>query len=270
MNDRAFFDLFLMNAASKYNLSDRSERLRSTKDLVALFYSIQDCAKPDISLEIGAYAAEFSINMKSKGVRAIAFEANPYNFNFFSQQDGIKKSGIEYKNIAIGKETGKVEFLVQSKVNGEAVKPVRGNNSLLKRIHGEIEYENVIAECTSLSDFFLSNGLSGKKFSAWIDVEGAAGDVLRGAASVFDTCLSVMIEVEQSPAWHGQILAHEIMDFFIMRNLLPVARDFEYPHQYNLVFLKKDLLENAMIREALVMHLARGTEDREDFGDIKK
>jgi FkbM family methyltransferase len=257
MTERTCFDLLLLQTATCYDLTNQAERHRSTADVGHLFYMLQERLRPDLTVEIGAYEAMFSRTMRGHGIRAIAFEANPYNHQFFSDDPRMREAGVEYIHSAVANRDGMTEFHVQKRINGELVDPVRGNNSLFTRTHGQVEYETVSVPVVSLASFFRQNGLVGQSFSAWIDVEGAAYDVLDGAGDMLQSCLTAMVEVEQFSYWRDQRLAHGVMDFLLSRNFIPVARDFEDPHQYNLVFIRQDVMERPEVRDALAMSYSR-------------
>ena len=257
MVGRLAFDLQLLSSASYYNLTDRLERQRSNQDLVAFFTLLQQRLRPAVTFEIGAFNARFSIDMCLAGVHAIAFEANPHNFEYFMQNRSAAATQVEYLNIAVGRDSGATEFNIQRVIDGEQVAPIRGNNSLLVSMREGVIYDRVAVPCTSLDDFIVERKFQGQLFSAWIDVEGAAGDVLQGASSSLESCLSIMVEVEDHRFWRDQWLAPEVMAFLLDRGFMPVARDFEFLYQYNLVFIKDALLDRADVREALTTYHSR-------------
>lgn len=257
VNDRSIIDLMLLSRASRYDLSDKAERRRSNKELVDFFYLLQQRLRPAIIFEIGAFGAEFSVEMKRQGFDAIAFEANPYNVRHFLDSGSLTGTGVEYLHMAVGKSTGTIEFKIQRKVGGFDVNPVRQTASTLARTRDNVEYETVEVPCVSLDDFRTQRDMEGNTFSAWIDVEGAAGDVLLGAQASLRSCLTLLIEVEQHKFWKDQWMVWEVMDHLMSSGFLPVARDFEYRHQYNLVFIRRELLENLDIRDALTLYFGR-------------
>ena len=64
MEELLICDLMLMQTASHYRLARLTERGRSNQDLSDLFFTLQEKTKPDLSVEIGAYEATFSTEMK--------------------------------------------------------------------------------------------------------------------------------------------------------------------------------------------------------------
>jgi FkbM family methyltransferase len=253
--DRALIDLMLLQSASRYDLRQDGERRRSNKNLIDLFVRLQRRLRPQLTFEIGAFNAEVSLEMRRHEIRAIAFEANPFNFNHFSRSEPLNSSGVEYIHKAISKQTGHAIFNIQRAVAGTPVEPIRGNNSILMRAEDGVdyEYEPVSVPCITLDEFRKGHGLQMQTFSAWIDVEGAVGDVLLGAQGSFGYCLSIMVEVEQHKIWNEQWMAWEVMDFLMAVGFLPIARDFEFAQQFIVIFIKRELLENSGVRDALAL-----------------
>jgi hypothetical protein len=75
--------------------------------------------------------------------------------------------------------------------------------------------------------------------------------VLVGAKSALNKCLSMFIEVEQYPYWNGQWLFWEVQRYLATHGLFPIARDFEYAHQFNVLFISQALLHQIDVRNAL-------------------
>lgn len=199
-----------------------------------LFFNIQHGLQPTISVEVGAYDAEFSRRMasSSSNLRAFAFEANRYNVEKFC--DDAKFFGVEYLHSAVTDYVGTVPFYFQSGRRSDV-----GNNSILKRLEGESVPVDV--SCTTLDHFFFSEGRASESdsFCLWIDVEGATGKVLDGASQVLAQASSVLVEVEHDKVWDGQLLSGDVLDFFESRGFGLLARDFEfYPKQENFLFVR--------------------------------
>ena len=254
--DLALADLMLLQQARAYDLSDANARRRSRGDLQQLFYGLQKALKPQMVLEIGAYRAEFAVRMARAGIEAHAFEANPYNHRQFATEIAATGYPIRYLNCALGDQDGEVSFQIKRRVNGVDVDPGARNNSLMRRVKdfGEVEYETVTVPSVTLTTYLAQNGLTGKNYSAWIDVEGALGLVLAGVGAALNQCLSVIVEVEEVAYWEGQVLYAEVMAHFARAGFVPVARDFESRFQHNIVFLKTALLQTPAVRMLLAAH----------------
>jgi FkbM family methyltransferase len=210
--------------------------------------------KPPLTVEIGAFDARFSAEMRRRGIKPIAFEANPASFGLFRH---MVDREIEYLHLAVTDHVGTVAFQIQTSVGGEPVSRRRGDNSLLRRSATDVEYEEVQVPCTSLDAFFHDRGLQEAEFSAWIDVEGAVREVLLGADAALARCLALMIEVEDVAMWSNQWLSWQVFGHLLERGFVPVARDFEYPHQFNTVLLRNDVFRRAEVRDALERYFVR-------------
>lgn len=210
--------------------------------------------RPKTFLEFGAFDAKFSRRIKSEHPHAktIAFEANPYVYQHFMSQVDFKALGIEYNHLAISdSDNSRVSFQVQAKRSGQDVTPVKGDDSLLKRnvsdphqIYEAVEYETVTVDATTLDGYVNDSQFGLDDFSAWIDVEGALKTVLAGAQKTLARTRSLMIEVEEKPHWGGQWVAKDVEEHLISLGFFPIARDFEYEHQYNLIFVRDEVLNH--------------------------
>jgi hypothetical protein len=111
------------------------DRNHSNKLLVEYFFELIEKISPTCTLELGAFSAEFSRNIKKKypKTKVYAFEANPYNFEEFSNRYAFYTDDIHYINKAVSSEDGTLTFSIQKKINRKEIKPVRGNNSILER-----------------------------------------------------------------------------------------------------------------------------------------
>lgn len=252
----ALLDLLLLQQARHTDLSSRRARRASRDRLTALFHDLQAAIRPDMVLEIGAYDAGFSTRMAKAGVRAFAFEASPYNYRRFSET--LLRVGplLSYRHCAISDTDGAATFEIKARVDGQEVAREAGNNSLLRRSDevGAIEYESVTVPSLRLESFLRAEGLTDHSFSAWIDVEGALSKVIGGCGSALRTCQSVIVELEEAPYWEGQMLFHEAIGWFVGQGFLPVARDFESRHQFNVVFVRTDRLRQPEVRLVLARH----------------
>lgn len=248
-------DLMLLGQARGIDLGSREHRLKSRDRLQAFFQKLQQLLRPDITLEIGAHMALFSQQMARLGIEAHAFEANPYNHSAFSGRLRRRAPTVRYHHLAISDSDGEVTFQVKESRGGKPVKKIAGNNSLLLRADTSFDYESVTVPSVRLDSFLAAHQLEGRSFSAWIDVEGALGKVTAGFGSALQGCLSLIVEVEEVSYWQGQMLVFDVMRYFAGHNMVPVARDFEAAHQYNLVYLRKDVLTLPAVRLALAQHL---------------
>lgn len=213
----------------------------SHNNLKELFLNLVKKSKPDYFLEVGAFEASASVHMTRhlSNTKCIAFEANPYNFNYFKEQF-LNISNLEYRNLAISNYDGDVSFFIQVKKNKKKIKPVRKNNSLLKRSDNSFQYEEITVSCNKLDSFFNKNN----SFCLWIDAEGKGFEVLEGAKNILKNTKYILIEVEEKKYWKDQKLDVDIIKYLELFNFEIVSRDQEYESQYNILFGKKDEISN--------------------------
>ena len=93
----------------------------------------------------------------------------------------------------------------------------------------------------------------------WVDVEGACGLVLPGARDLLAKTAVLMIEVEEQQFWGAEHwLREQVVSYLFDLGLVPVARDFEYRYQYNIVFVRAELLAGPNgINNALARFVSR-------------
>lgn len=235
-------ELQLQSTAGLYKLWSDDGRQQSTKALVELFFGIVRITQPKLFIEAGAKEATASTRAGKllPDARIVAFEANPYNFAHFSKDPKFTKARVEYTHQALTNKDGSVTFNIRKTVNGEAVDPISGQNSLLQQKHADTTYEEVTVPAKRLDSFFphpVPNAI-------WMDVEGATGDVVSGAERVLGQTQVAIVEMSDHGKWKGEWLSTKVITHFYKRGLVPVARDFEYKSQYNVVFVREELLKS--------------------------
>lgn len=245
----------LINSASISNLSSRENRNQNALDLSHFFYSlIIDFLKPDYFFEIGAFNAEFSRKIKPNlpNAKVFAFEANPYNYRRFESL--VTNTGVEYIHSAISDEIGTVTFNLQQSIDGKHVDPIRGNNSLLERNQEAVDYEKITVPCDTIDNRFSTLIGSDNTIAMWVDVEGMAYQVFTGASSILTHTKIVLVELEDRDYWGNQHLSTDVVEYLYHKGFLPIARDFEWLGQYNVIFVHNDLLGNYQFRELLAQY----------------
>jgi FkbM family methyltransferase len=233
-------DWALMATAIKYDVSRTAGRKASVDDLSALFFSLADAVGADLFIEAGAKDGSSATYARAHlGVdRAVAFEANPYTYRRFASRHS-PGSGVEYLNLALTEQPGRVRFNVLRNADGRP--RADGQASLLKRQdqlgNGFVEVE---VEGTSLDAFFASHPY--QSAALWVDVEGAAQQVLSGGRATLTKTSIVMIEVEDRQRWGDEHwLRKDTMSYLYDHGLIPVARDFQSRYQHNVVLIRHDL-----------------------------
>jgi FkbM family methyltransferase len=238
-------DLAMMSSAARYDLDDESQRFASNDALVRLFFSLCRHIEPDLFIEAGAWEASASRRAARilPDARVVAFEANPYLYRSYKQIND--QAGIEYLHNAVSDQPGTLTFNVLRNDSGEAI--VNGRSSILKRAKkGDEErgFEEHAVEGVALDAFLGEHTF--EKAALWIDVEGATGKVLHGARRLLAKAALVIVEVEELEWWGDEHWRRDRVESFLYDvGLVPVARDFQYKHQYNLVFVRAGLLRSS-------------------------
>jgi len=244
------YDLALLHTASRFDLSDQVGRSASALWLRELFIGLLKELKPQLVLELGAAEASFSRNMSEllAGAEIHAFEANPHVHA--RHRERAEAAGVHYHNLAVGPEPGRTAFQIGVSRDGQPLKPTKTSNSVLQKPRG-VEYRSVEVEMASVDAFTEQNGLADRSCAMWIDVEGLAYQVLSGARRTLKATVALLIELEDKAFWSGQVLAPEVKSLLWDAGFVPVARDFEYRGQYNVLFVALPHLNRAQVRRTL-------------------
>lgn len=221
----------------------KDDRIKSNRLLVDCLLDLIESHKPKCFIEIGAYSADFSRRIKSlyTDAKSYAFEANPYNFSYFSKKYDFNNIGVNYINMAISEKIGSIKFNIQKNIMGADIDPIAGNNSILERNREGVDYESVEVDSSSVFDFVFKNKIE-DDICLWIDVEGAGEQVLKGCNGIFDKVMFVFIEVEEERYWKEQWLESDVRTFLENNDFILFARDGEYAHQYNQIYINKRIL----------------------------
>lgn len=218
-----------------------------TDELRSLFFSIQERLMPTVSIEIGAWRAEFSHEMKTRlpEIDAWAFEANEHNYK--ANVMAAYKAGVHYTNLAVTNFSGRTRFMMQEKtLDGKVYGKEIGNNSLLQRTEGNIVYHAPHVVCTTMDSFFVDQErvTASDQVCLWVDVEGASKEVLTASNALLKQTQSVFIEVEHYPFWDDQWLFTDVDSFMSNAGFTAIAHDNEYENQNNYIYLKSDMLNH--------------------------
>jgi FkbM family methyltransferase len=224
---------------------------RNKTEFLEVFY-IELCSVLDagLCLEIGAHEARGMHKLRNRlpEARLIAFEANPYVFEHYAAR--VDKS-ISYLNKIISHDDKPKTLLIPRVMptpGGQRELP-RGNltSSIRPRNVDKVEYEEVTVASTSIDEIIAENK-DRTPAVAWIDVEGAAGEVLFGAKDTLKQDIAVLyIELEKNQTWKGQWTDEDIHRYLSAYRFIPLARDKQTPWQYNQIYIKQNLLGNPKV-----------------------
>jgi FkbM family methyltransferase len=199
-------------------------------DLSEEFFKMQKDLKPDYAIEVGAHAAEFSVNIsKQLEIKATAFEAGPEIYNLYKNQ--INNALVDYINYAASNIDGEVDFMIHYDA-------LHGNNSILKRNGYEEMKKTHKVRSYRLDTYFKD--IEFKNACLWIDVEGANKNVLLGGVETLKRVSSIFIETEDISYWDNQWLTSDVIEFLNTQGFVLKSSEKIYEAQQNLIFIKKE------------------------------
>ena len=198
------------------------------------FCEMQNILKPDYAIEVGAHAAEFSMEMANLfSINAVAFEANPYVFQMHHESKNTNL--VKYLHYAISNHDGIIKFNIHDP------RPNAGNNSIKIR-SGDFSLQEHDVKCYKLDTYFKDTEF--KNACLWIDAEGANGEVLSGAIETLSRCSSIFIETEDIAFWEEQWLTEDVESFLNQQGFEKIDSEYAYHMQQNIIFIKKGVLND--------------------------
>lgn len=250
------YDLAMLANATNYDLRQRPERRRSARDLAALFHRAVRAAGCDLFVEAGAKEADASRHARrylDDSARVVAFEGNPYVHERFRADNTEGDHPIEYRHLALSDAPGEVTFHLRRGRDGRPLADGRASLRTLQDEDHQHGYAEVVVEATTLDDFFEVSEVD--SCALWVDVEGAAEEVLTGGHQLLSKTDALLIEVEEleewkwGPAWTVTDVCDHLFDY----GLIPVARDYQARYQYNILFVSSRLLHDHYFRGRLAV-----------------
>lgn len=198
-----------------------------------LFYYLLRRLQPALILDVGSRDGSDSLAFRAACPRAriVAIEAHPRLAERMQRDPALARARIEVQACAISDADGRAAFSVYSgeKALGSLMDP------------GPRRVAEVIEVPTRRLDAIP--GLAGSGPTAlWIDVEGATGRVLQGAAGLLGSVVLLHTEAEWEPIWAGQKLAGDLVELLAGHALVPVFTGMKRSgRQGNLVFARREL-----------------------------
>jgi len=227
----------------------------SYEALVDSFWKLLQPVSPKYFFDIGANDASTARRIKQllPACEVWAFEANPKIHAKFLPV--VAATGVRYVNLAVAGSCGQVTLYMprtytQALINGElyhrpAVEPQdTGRSSVLKR-NEEATYEEFTVPSVTLDQLFEVRGMVDDKRDAvlWVDVEGAAYEVLAAAEAALKKVAILFVEAENHPFWTGQKQCADVARILCEAGFIPLERDREYgDKQFNTIFVHQSLL----------------------------
>ncbi len=248
-NNKLAIDYLLM---ANLNILDRGEEGPAGNGrLTSLLWDVLEPLRPTVFFDIGAFDGVIAVAAKQRFPRLLvySFEANPEIFALHNST--VSAAGVTYRNRALSDSVGSVKMYAPRTLSryydkgvvlpGQINEPkTTGKTSLLLRNEDAV-YQEFSVDATTLDAFLVEEGfdVAEQRMVLWIDVEGAADKVLRGAEKALASSVAVLIEVENFEFWKEQKDSAYITRELIAKGFVPVARDREYgDHQFNILFVK--------------------------------
>lgn len=210
-----------------------------TRAIESLFDDLLDLLAPRTIMEVGAFEAAFALRAKSRHPDAdvVALEANPRVHEHFA--DRLTDSGVDYRHLAAGAVAGEATIHIPEVIANTAMPHVGRMGSL--HVVGLRDSRTVAVTVPMLP---LDQIMPGARapITLWIDVEGAAAQVLDGAESTIAATDLLICELESRPVWKEQVLDRALRERLAAAGFTMVARDCQKWFQYNAIFARPTLL----------------------------
>jgi|GEM_PF-1029961 len=199
-----------------------------------LFWQLATTANITKTLEIGAYEAGFSKNIKTARpeIDAIAFEANPFVYDHY--KESVLGAGVDYRQACVNSTGEETSIRIPLDYRGTDRKLTNQMCSIMSN-NSTVNTKEMLVPGVCLDKSMTLT--EEDTIVAWIDVEGACGAVLPGCVETLKRCTAVYIEVESMPIWDGQWLAKDVGAFFAAQGFFPVVKDFQSANQYNVIYI---------------------------------
>lgn len=199
---------------------------------------------PTVGLEVGAHEAGFSRWLRSAfpEARCVAFEANPFVHEKYAAE--LADAGVDYHHLAISEVSGTVDLVIPRRLHNTAKNRWfrKGRASRMASLsHHRYARKTQTVQVPSKPLDDVVSVADDDAVVAWIDVEGASGAVLSSGQKVLSHASLVYIEVENEQVWDGQWLDGDVARFLAGCDLVPVLRDVQRRHQYNVVFASAEI-----------------------------
>ena len=222
--------MYLMPYSFKFILGRET-----SKNLDEYFFKTLETLGLNSLIECGANEASASMMANKIGIEALAIEANPHTYKKITPPSNYKFTKL---NFGLGDKTGLLKFYMPTKnhtAGSATFKPKKGVDYHISKV--PVKKLDEILEHTKYID---------RSFALWINVEGMQYEVLSGAQNTLmsKNCKMIKIEVEDLEIFEGQKwLSRDVIRYLEKFNFELMYRDFEYENQYNLFFLRRDMLD---------------------------
>lgn len=206
------------------------------------FYSLVMTVRPKIICDIGSCDGSEAIGFKRlrRDAYVIAFEANKGNYDRIAEKNRISGCGIDVRHAAVTDKSGPVTF---NEVEVPPDRPWAAGVSSLRRRSPSMAYglkeRPVTVQGVRLDD--VLECIPGDRIGLWIDVEGAAEQVIAGLGQAVDRVAFLHIETENSEMWVGQATTKKVVHDLHELGFEQIASVQEVNGQQNIVMVSRRL-----------------------------
>jgi FkbM family methyltransferase len=228
-------------------------------DSEVLFLLLVRFFRVDIVCDVGSHDAFNARRFRRvlPSARIIAFEANPELAQAMIVDRRRAADKIEVHHCAVHNQVGQIRFNVEKVLDGPLEAWRRRASSTRLRVSGSAGVSQTRVPTTRLDAFFDGDRYQGGTIALWIDVEGAAYEVLEGTARVRDRVCVVHVEVETEAFWQGQKLKRDVVRLMEDLGYVGIACD-GIGRQHNMVFIDRSTLERHRFQIRIAVLLASG------------
>jgi len=226
-----------------------------------LFARLLPQLRVDVVCDVGSMNGLDALMIRRAVPEAIiyAFEPNPTNFRLMETDARLKARNIRLVAAAAADQCGAADFFL---VDADYVRhdARRGMSSLYRRTDGLSTSDGAVSVPTARLDAFLGSRCAPDSCLAlWIDVEGAAYQVIEGTAGIAQQAQLIHVEVETVPCIAAtQRLYPEVKALLRKFGFRELATDRAASElQFNALFTRRDLSPWSQCRVSVLLYRAR-------------
>ena len=222
-----------------------------------LFFLLLKITQPDLICDVGAMDARESLLFRKLAPRAriFVFEANPKNVEIMKRKGILAKKGVNIRHNVVWNKNEMVSFFVEKALDDSDWR--RGISSTRKRGEGSLGRVEISVPGVRLDSFVNNLRSVPSKIALWIDVEGAAYEVVSGFSEVRDFVKIVHLEAETKEFWLGQKLAPDIERLMNRMGFVLLAQSaIKFGCQRDLVFVDVKTFQRRFIRIKFALAVA--------------
>jgi len=220
-----------------------------------LFAKLLPALRIDVVCDVGSLNGADALRFRRAVPLAdiVAFEANPENYHAMLATPALQRAAIVTLPYAAAEHDGEAEFFIVPVTNPENLAR-RGMSSLYQRPEPERRGEVMRVSTRRLDGILAARITNATHIALWIDAEGAAYEVLQGAAGVLDRVSLIHVEVETAPCIGATQKLHvDVATLLAGLGFIELATDSRTDClQFNALFVRRGL--SASMRARLVYH----------------